>query len=151
MTITTQRRRPDRWFSNDLPVLFAVADMLDTRDEVQAEYLTVDGLDEDAVSASMVRLYRNGYLEGIDTTTMGGASVMVTALSERGMREVGEWPTPESAAERILAGIEAAAADAPDEPTRSKLRAAAAVLGQGALDTGTNVLATVLAKAMGLG
>ena len=48
-------------------------------------------------------------------------------------------------------GPEAAAADAPDEPTRSKLRAAAAVLGQGALDTGTNVLATVLAKAMGLG
>lgn len=81
---------------------------------------------------------------------MGGAQGWrVERVFGRAMQVVGAWPTPDSLAERILSELRTAADEADDEPTRSRLRTALAVLGQGAVDTGTNLLAAVIARSIG--
>ncbi|WP_088283816.1 hypothetical protein [Kineosporia sp. A_224] len=147
MTTTSTALRPDRWFTTDRPLLLAVAAALDETPTVIVHAVEVPGVDdpEERVRAGL-RLLRGGYLEGDD----GVGYAIVSALTERGMREVGEWPTADTLARRVLDELAAAADEAPDEPTRSRLRTAIEVLSRGTLDTATNVLGVAIAKAMGL-
>ena len=152
MTTTRAQLRPDRWFAIDLPVLCAVAETLDHGQAASVEDLHIDGLDTPTVAASLARLCRADFIVAADGWVgFGGDTyVIATALTERGMRASGEWPTPENLSDRILAAVETAADSVPDPAARSRIKTAVATLGQGVMDTGANVMAAAIAKALGL-
>src|SRR5215211_126603 len=54
---------------------------------------------------------------------------MVMGITDEARRAVGQWPTPEAVADRIVAALQEAADREPDEKKRTKLRAAADTLG----------------------
>ena len=53
------------------------------------------GLTEGEVQKALRRLDEADYISGINVTSMGstGYQVLNVTLTERGLREVGEWPT----------------------------------------------------------
>jgi hypothetical protein len=69
-----------------------------------------------------------GFVDGIDTDQTG--VILFTKLTAAGRREVGLWPSPDSAADRLLPAIEAAIARTPAGDDRTRLeRARDAFLG----------------------
>lgn len=82
---------------------------------------------------------------------MGGimdASIM--DVTDDARLAVGQWPSPESVADRIVAELVEAADREPDERKRTKLRAAAETLGSLGRDLLINVAANVATKPIGL-
>jgi hypothetical protein len=70
----------------------------------------------------------------------------VRAITSEARRAVGQWPTPEGLADRIVAALLEAAEREPDEKKRTKLRAAAETLGSFGRDLLINVAANVATK-----
>jgi hypothetical protein len=62
---------------------------------------------------------------------MGGGPgrCIILGITDEARRAVGQWPSPEAVADRIVAELLAAASQEPDESKRTKLRAAAETLG----------------------
>lgn len=144
----------DVWTTRDLPVLVAVVEALQDFDQaftggVRASSIADrTGVALPAVVLSFRTLDDAGLIEVTKVMGGGGANWRAVRVSGRALQLVGAWPTPEGMAERILRELEAAAEAEPDAEKRGKLRAAAAVLGRGAVDTTSNVLAAVIARAM---
>ena len=67
-------------------------------------------------------------------------------ITDEARQVVGQWPTPESVADRIVAALLEAADREPDERKRTKLRAAADALGGFSRDLLVNVIANVATK-----
>lgn len=142
----------DTWFARDLPVLDAIVTYFDEslgRSFPQvSDIAEVTGFDVDDVA----RAARN--LDGsyIDLTmTMGPpAGWHVSQISADARVATGQWPSAQSMAAQIIAGLEATADREEDEGRKWRLREAAEVLGGTVKDLSTNVLATVIAKQLGL-
>ena len=78
---------------------------------------------------------------------LGGLTeVGIMGVTDEARQAVGQWPTPESVADRIVAALLEAADREPDERKRTKLRAAAETLGSFGRDLLVNVAANVATK-----
>ncbi|MGY1826243.1 hypothetical protein [Blastococcus sp. SYSU DS0541] len=107
---------PDTWFSRELPVLIEAVRHFDASNQPLPTDTIADSLgwDVDQVGAAVRRLERVGLLEelGVGLGTAGGD--YVARVSADAYRATGAWPTPEIAADRLLAALQAAVDKAPE-------------------------------------
>jgi len=115
----------DVWFRRDLPVLRAVARLVDEPKHGGAPYLgqvvPASGLPKPEVQAAARALASAGYVEVL--TTYSGEIVRFTGISPEARRLAGLWPTPQSEWDRLLEQLTARAENAPTEAERARWRA----------------------------
>jgi hypothetical protein len=126
---------PDVWFTRDLPVLRAIARLVDEPKHGGAPYLLgsvvpASGLPKAEVIAAAKALVATGYAEAL--TNHAGDIVRITGISAEARRLAGLWPTPQGEWERLIEQLAARAENAPTEVERQRWRAfadAAAAVG----------------------
>jgi hypothetical protein len=130
----SDRPLPDTWFVRDLPVLRAVARLVDAPAHGGAPYVgqvvPASGLPKPEVLAAARALVAAGYVEAL--TTYSGEIVRFTGISPEARRLAGLWPTPQGEWDRLLEQARTRAERAPTEVERDRWRAlaeAAAALG----------------------
>ena len=114
---------PDTWYSRELPVLREVARLAELGDiDVSVDVLAQAlNMPQPVIGRAGTLLEEDGYLA--DTSTAFGTGlVRFGRVTPKGRREVGQWPSPDIAADRLLAALEAAVTNAPTEEDRSKAR-----------------------------
>ena len=129
---------PDVWFTRDLPVLRAIARLVDGSDHGSSPYLLgavvpASGLPKAEVIAAAKALASAGYIEPL--TNHAGDIVRITGISAEARRLAGLWPTPQGEWERLLEQLAARATNAPTEVERQRWQAladAAAAVGDDA-------------------
>ncbi|TYP90619.1 hypothetical protein [Blastococcus xanthinilyticus] len=127
---------PDVWFTRDLPVLRAIARLVDEPKHGGAPYLLGSvvpgsGLPKADVIAAAKALASAGYIEPL--TNHAGDIVRITAISAEARRLAGLWPTPQGEWERLLEQLTARAEKAPTDVERQRWQAfadAAAAVGE---------------------
>lgn len=121
----------DVWFTRDLPVLRAIARLVDSPAHGGAPYLgqvvPASGLAKAEVAAAARALLSAGYVEAL--TNVAGDVVRFTGISPEARRLAGLWPTPQGEWERLLAQLAARAERAPTEVERTRWRALADAAG----------------------
>ncbi|RBY91211.1 hypothetical protein [Blastococcus sp. TF02A-30] len=120
------RPLPDTWFVRDLPVLRAIARLVDEPKHGGAPYLLGSvvpgsGLPKAEVIAAAKALAAAGYIEPL--TNHAGDIVRITAISAEARRLAGLWPTPQGEWERLLEQLAARAANAPTDVERQRWQA----------------------------
>ena len=125
----------DAWFERDLPVLRAIARLVDSPAHGGAPYMgqvvPASGLPKPEVVAAARALVSAGYVEAL--TNVAGDVVRFTGISPEARRLAGLWPTPQGEWERLLEQLAARAAHAPTDVERQRWRAfadAAAAVGE---------------------
>ena len=126
---------PDVWFTRDLPVLRAIARLVDEPKHGGAPYLLgsvvpASGLPKAEVIAAAKALVATGYAEAL--TNHSGDIVRITGISAEARRLAGLWPTPQGEWDRLLEQLTARAENAPTDVERQRWRAfadAAAAVG----------------------
>jgi hypothetical protein len=117
----------DAWFTRDLPVLRAIARLVDEPSSGGSPYLgqvvPASGLPKPEVLAAARALVSAGYVEAL--TTYSGDIVRFTGISPEARRLAGLWPTPQGEWDRLLEQLTARAANAPTEVERGRWRALA--------------------------
>jgi hypothetical protein len=137
---------PDVWFTRDLPVLRAIARLVDGPEHGGNPYLgqvvPASGLPKADVTAAARSLASAGYVEVL--TTYSGEIVRFTGISPEARRLAGLWPTPQGEWDRLLEQVTARADHAPTDVERARWRAladAATGLGQ---DDGALLMAALI-------
>jgi DNA-binding Lrp family transcriptional regulator len=113
----------DTWTSRDLPVLREAARLLDSATGWARFSQLADAtrLSLAEVEAAVSALESDGYITA--RRVWPREASRVGSLSAEARRQVGLWPTPESALDRMIAALEAIAANVDeDEDTRSRAR-----------------------------
>ena len=123
---TLDHSLPDVWFTRDLPVLRAVARLVDGPEHGAAPYLLgavvpASGLPKADVVAAAKALASAGYIEPL--TNHAGDIVRITAISAEARRLAGLWPTPQGEWDRLLEQLTARAENAPTDVERQRWRA----------------------------
>lgn len=133
----------DLWSTQDLPVLRAYAeleaegeDLLNASDDVAANL----GLTGDQFDATLRRLENGRYVQA--GATFGGS--YVEAITERGLREAGVWPSEQTALERMIAALDAIGENASDDDTRTKAQKFASWLRASGTTVGLSVASSVI-------
>jgi hypothetical protein len=121
----------DVWFTRDLPVLRAIARLVDSPAHGGAPYLgqvvPASGLPKAEVTAAARALVSVGYVEAL--TNVAGDVVRFTGISPEARRLAGLWPTPQGEWERLREQLAARAAHAPTEVERGRWQAMADAAG----------------------
>ena len=125
----------DVWFTRDLPVLRAIARLVDEPTHGGSPYLLgavvpASGLPKADVVAAARALVSAGYVEAL--TNYAGEIVRFTGISAEARRLAGLWPTPQGEWDRLLEQLEARAVNALSDVERARWRAfadAAAAVG----------------------
>ena len=117
---------PDAWFPRDLPVLRAIARLVDGPEHGGSPYLLgavvpASGLPKAEVIAAAKALAAAGYIEPL--TNHAGDIVRITAISAEARRLAGLWPTPQGEWDRLLEQLTARAVNAPTDVERERWRA----------------------------
>ena len=136
---------PDAWYSRDLPVLEACVRLADENPGIGGrvgDIMGMTGFDEATVSASTRALEDAGYIRR--HVMSPGRATRVDAVSGAARAAVGQWPSPESAAERLVVTLEAQIAATTNPEERGRLER----LLQGVTGVARDVLVDVLAKAI---
>ena len=120
------RPLPDVWFTRDLPVLRAIARLVDGPEHGASPYLLgavvpASGLPKADVVAAAKALAAGGYIEPL--TNHAGDIVRITAISAEARRLAGLWPTPQGEWDRLLEQLAARAERAPTEVERARWQA----------------------------
>jgi hypothetical protein len=91
--------------------------------------------------------------EYIDIYRPGGglSNVGVQRIRASARRAIGQWPTAERVATRIIQDLDSAAETERDPEQKARLKQTAAFLGSSGKDLLINILASVIAKGTGLG
>jgi hypothetical protein len=126
---------PDVWFTRDLPVLRAIARLVDEPKHGSSPYLLgavvpASGLPKADVVAAAKALVTAGYAEAL--TNHAGDIVRITGISAEARRLAGLWPTPQGEWDRLLEQLTARARHAPTDVERARWQAfadAAAAVG----------------------
>ncbi|MGY1622828.1 hypothetical protein ACI789_11585 [Geodermatophilus sp. SYSU D00965] len=131
---STDAPLPDVWFTRDLPVLRAIARLVDEPKHGGNPYLgqvvPASGLPKPEVAAAARALVSAGYVEAL--TTYAGEIVRFTGISPEARRLAGLWPTPQGEWDRLLEQLTVRAQNAPTDVERGRWRAladAAAAIG----------------------
>ena len=118
----------DVWFTRDLPVLRAIARLVDSPAHGGAPYLgqvvPASGLPKPQVAAAARALLQAGYVAAL--TNVAGEVVRFTGLSAEARRLAGLWPTPQGEWDRLREQLALRAEKAPTEVERSRWQALAA-------------------------
>lgn len=120
---------PDRWNTRDFPFLLELARALDANGDINQDAIAADlHLTEDDINAAWHALREGGYLRTLDRPRrLGDGRFAHLALTERGRRAVGLWPSERSG--DALVDLFRQAADLTDDPEeKSRLRAAAGAI-----------------------
>jgi hypothetical protein len=140
------RPLPDMWFTRDLPVLRAIARLVDGPEHGGNPYLgqvvPASGLPKAEVQAAARALADGGYVQVL--TTYSGEIVRFTGVSAEARRRAGLWPTPQGEWDRLLEQLAARAENAPTDVERARWRAfadAAAAVGP---DDGALLMAALI-------
>lgn len=117
---------PDVWFIRDLPVLRAIARLVDSSEHGSSPYLLgavvpASGLPKAEVIAAAKALASTGYIEPL--TNHAGDIVRITAISAEARRLAGLWPTPQSEWDRLVEQLVARSEQAPTDVERARWRA----------------------------
>ena len=140
-------RLGDVWTSRDFPVLREAARVIDSGDGpvTSAPLVEATGLTRPEVFSAFDALVP-AYLTGESVDSLAGRNdVSFTAITERGRRAVGLWPSGESV-DALVDALRQAEDGADDPEEKSAIRrAAGAVLGVGR-DVMTDVMAAVITK-----
>ncbi|WP_448609254.1 hypothetical protein [Geodermatophilus sp. URMC 60] len=116
---------PDVWFTRDLPVLRAIARLVDGPDHGGNPYLgqvvPASGLPKPEVTAAARALVSAGYVEAL--TNYAGEIVRFTGISTEARRLAGLWPTPQGEWERLVEQLTARAENAPTDVERARWQA----------------------------
>lgn len=107
------------------------------------------GLDDDSVAQACLNL--DGAYIDFERGMGPRSGWSIKQVFSQARIATGQWPTAESLAARIIAGLEETAAQEPDEAKRGKIREAVTVLGETAKDVTTNVLTAVILRSTGMG
>jgi hypothetical protein len=136
----------DVWFARDLPVLRAIARLVDGPEHGGAPYLgqvvPASGLPKPDVVAAGRSLVSAGFVEAL--TNYAGDIVRFTGISAEARRLAGLWPTPQGEWERLLEQLTTRAEKAPTDVERARWRAmaeAAQALGE---DDGALLMAALI-------
>lgn len=137
------------WETRDLPVLDAAARIIDRDGPVPGAYIrdiaTDTGLEIDEVVRATYALEDAGLIEMAQRSLGGGGgNWRMCSLSGEARQIVGQWPTPENLADRIVAALQDAADNAPSEEERSRAKK----LLDGVSGVGKGVLTGVLVKVL---
>ena len=119
------RQLDDAWFTRDLPVLRAIARLVDSSEHGNSPYLLgavvpASGLPKAEVIAAARALASAGYIEPL--TNHNGDIVRITAVSAEARRLTGLWPTPQGEWDRLLDQLTARAQNAPTDVERERWR-----------------------------
>jgi len=143
---TVDQPLPDTWFTRDLPVLRAIARLVDEPKYGGNPYLgqvvPASGLAKADVVAAARALVSAGYVEVL--TTYSGEIVRFTGISPEARRLAGLWPTPQGEWERLLEQLAVRAGHAPTDVERERWRRlseAAVALGE---DDGALLMAALI-------
>ncbi|MGY1633930.1 hypothetical protein ACI784_19690 [Geodermatophilus sp. SYSU D01186] len=137
---------PDVWFTRDLPVLRAVARLVDEPRYGGAPYLgqvvPASGLPKPEVVAAARALVSSGYVEAL--TNYAGDIVRFTGISAEARRLAGLWPTPQGEWERLLEQLTARAENAPTDVERGRWRALADAAAAVGPDAGALLMSSLI-------
>jgi hypothetical protein len=113
---------PDTWFSRDLPVLVEAVRHFDAVNQPLSADTVAEtlGWDVETVMAAVRALDRGGLVQ--DMVGGGAPGAWIGAVSADAYRAAGAWPSPDTAADRLLAALQAAVDKAP-EGSEAKTRA----------------------------
>jgi hypothetical protein len=139
------------WGSRDLPVLNAIVQHFDEHGPDIAtvkHFAEVTGLEAKEVYRAVMALSPT-YLE-LSITMGGEEGAAVQGVTDEARRAVGQWPSPDVWADRIVKAYQQAAEQEPDENKRGRLRATAEALGGFGRDLLVEVLATGISKGTGM-
>ena len=141
------RPLPDVWFTRDLPVLRAIARLVDSSEHGSSPYLLgavvpASGLPKAEVIAAAKALVSAGYVGAL--TNHAGDIVRVTAISAEARRLAGLWPTPQGEWERLIEQLAARAAHAPTDFERSRWQAFAEAAGAVGPDDGALLMSALI-------
>lgn len=110
---------PDIWYHRDLLVLREVARRVETGDDLDIDAVADSlAMDPDTVASAGERLEEDGYLA--DSIKVDIGVIRFHRVTAKGRREVGQWPSPEIAADRLVAALQAAVDDAPEGPEKTR-------------------------------
>ncbi|MCW2583614.1 MAG: hypothetical protein JWQ53_2404 [Klenkia sp.] len=117
----------DSWFTRDLPVLRAVARLVDSPEHGGAPYLgqvvPASGLPRPQVVAAIRGLVDTGYVAAL--TNHAGDVVRITGISGEARRLTGLWPTPQTEWTRLTEQVTARATNAATDVERARWQALA--------------------------
>jgi hypothetical protein len=144
----------DTWLTRGLPVLDVVVGLLEEGSYAVtvADITKRTGFEPMAVARSLDAL-KDPYLTEYRKLATGGIpdSWFVTGVTPAARREVGQWPTAESLAERLAVAF-AEAADVEQDPERKgRLRELARFLGETGKDLAAEIIAKVIMQRTGMG
>jgi hypothetical protein len=144
----------DTWTSQELPVLRYLVERFEAVDALEvpaAEIAQAVELSAAEVGRSLRKL--SDAAPPYILTYAPAAEIrdpdMVYDVTERARRTVGQWPTAEAVADRLVAAFAAAAEQEPDEERRSWLRRAAAWFGGAGRDFAVDGGAALVARQIG--
>ena len=141
----------DRWASRDFHVLLEVARRIDAGDRYVHARDVAEALDMPRVEVILaIDALHPGYVDGSPDERMSGrVDWTVVALTERGRRAVGVWPSGDSV-DALVDALRQAEEVTEDPEEKGALRkAAGAVMGVGR-DVMTDVVAAVIRQQMGV-
>jgi hypothetical protein len=140
----------DLWTTRDLPVLQAIGmSDADGRRVERIEHLYgVDELADEQVVASVRALFRAGYIDGIEVSSMDGFDMLEIEPTAEGRRAIGSWPSRDAYAD-LLRLLEDRI-DRADDEERSALRRARDAFVDLGKDVGANIIATLMMRQSGM-
>jgi len=151
----------DSWSHYDYPVLKAIARRAEDSDAYMQfmsdnlldEMVSPDRVDERfKFERALVRLTKGGYIESLSPMWGKPYPMHVTGITERGLRAVGAWPSPDSVVDDLLGRLEEQANKIEvSQPEKSKrLKEVVGFLATGAREVFVSVVGDVAVKAAGL-
>lgn len=145
------------WIERDEPVLRAIIELSDEGAHlIRPEQLTErTGLDPDTVQLALRAIVDDDpplVTGATDSRDWGGGRQIsvVHSPTGRARRLIGTWPTPEKLAEQIIAELDRAAELEDRDDERGRLKRMAAWMDGAGRDIFLNVVATAVAKGMGM-
>jgi hypothetical protein len=141
----------ETWASRDLPVLKAAVRTFEELAPEQvpegADIAEAAGFDIADVTKALIAL-DGDYLD-VGKVAGDGGAWYIRRVHSKARRAIGTWPDPQQVVDEMITAVDAAAEDASDPETKSRLKQAAGVLGGVARDVVTKTLAEVVARQVG--
>jgi hypothetical protein len=139
----------DTWTNRDLPVLRTAVEIYDKGERANIRVSDIQravGFDKDDIQRALRALHREPYFDEEGSSEGQTGFTFVGAPTGEALRVAGQWPTPESMVERLIAAFEAAANDEDlDEPDRTR----AQKIRDGLLSGGSKIAIAALGGAGG--
>ncbi|OBJ58223.1 hypothetical protein [Mycobacterium asiaticum] len=138
----------ETWTNRDLPVLRALVQIYENTGRAMIRASDIEnatGFDKDTTQRALRSLSREPYFKEAKGS-WGGGILFVGPPTGAALRVAGQWPTPESMVERLIAAFEAAASDEDlEEPERTR----AQKIRDGLISGGSKIAIAALGSAGG--